>query len=159
MEIRALDPSDARQIARLWYENSMESVAINPRFRPRISVDTYAMQVGAELASGEIIGWGVATQPADALVAYLTAEMVAPSTKWEQDGHLYILDVDVQSTERRRGHARNLLRAAIEHARHWGIKRVELSWLASDPRSSAVWLKLGFRPFLHHGYLELPESE
>ncbi len=158
MKLRAVAPSDAHQMARLWHENAMESVAINPRFRPRISVDAYAARVEAELASREIIGWGVVTQPDDALVAYLTAEIVAPSAKWEQDGFLSVLDVDVRSTERRRGHATSLLRLAIGHARTLGLKRVELSWLASDACSSAVWSKLGFRPYLHSGYLDLPPT-
>jgi len=152
---RELAPEDATAVAALWHAGALESGARDPGFLPRMPVGDYANQVSKELADGQLLGWGVFGEQHDELHAYLTAQVVGPSVEWQQDGHLYVLDVDVHVAQRRKGHATYLLGQAVAHAQGLGLTRIELSWLATDPRSSALWGKLGFRPFLHKGYLSI----
>jgi GNAT superfamily N-acetyltransferase len=152
MHLRLLTVDDAAAVAKLWHAGASESGASNPMFLPRISAASYAATVAADLGDGKMLGWGVFMD--GALVGYLTAKMVGASTAWEQEAHLYILDVDVEESSRRRGYARALLALASEHARSKSIHRIELSWLSDDPRSSAVWGSLGVRPYLVRGYLD-----
>jgi ribosomal protein S18 acetylase RimI-like enzyme len=159
MHTRDLLPLDAAAMAALWHSGALESGARDPGFLPRMPVAEYANQVSAQLAEKRLFGWGVYGEQHGELHAYLTAKMVAPSAEWQQDGHLYVLDVDVHVAQRRKGYATHLLGLAIAHARRLGISRVELSWLATDPRSSAMWSKLGFRPYLHRGYLHVGAEE
>lgn len=156
---RDLVPHDAPAIAALWHAGGLESGARDPGFLPRMPVDDYANQLSIELAEKQLLGWGVFGDQYDDLHAYLTAKVVGPSVEWQQDAHLYVLDVDVHVARRRKGHATRLLGQAIAHARRLGLTRVELSWLVADPRSSALWGKLGFRPYLQRGRLHIGTAE
>ena len=158
MPMRDLAPQDVPAIAALWHAGGLESGARDPRFLPRMPVDDYASQIAAELAGKQLFGWGVFGDRHNELHAYLTAKVMGPSVEWQQDGHLYVLDVDVHAAHRRRGHATRPFGEAIAHARRLALARVELSWIAADPRSSAMWAKLGFRPYLHRGSLDVEQA-
>lgn len=124
-------------------------------FRPRASTETYAELLAQQLASSEVFGWGAFAAETDnaELLGYLTAEIREASREWEQDAILYILDVDVALTLRGRGIAKSLLRLALAKAATMNIARAELSWIANDPRSAAVWMRLGFQPYLTRGWI------
>jgi ribosomal protein S18 acetylase RimI-like enzyme len=159
MNIRPLEPTDAKAVAALWHAGAAESGAVNPGFLPRLSAAEYAELVREELNAKVILGWCATLTTDRSLLAYLTAKLVAPSVEWQQGGHLYIVDVDVSSSVRRRGYATALLHHAANHARGLGLSRIELSWLADDPRSTSLWAKLGFRSYLHRGFLNLPDAK
>ena len=55
-----------------------------------------------------------------------------------------ISDLWVEPAHRRRGHARALVAAFLEHARAAGCVRIEVSTLARDARAVAFWHALGF---------------
>lgn len=157
MEVRTLTPEDAADIARLWHAGALDSGEAEPRFMPRIGAGDYAGRIGQQLENGERFGWGVAGEDGR-LVAYLTARIEKASSDWSKDAYLCVLDVDVQADQRQRGHVRRLLAAAQAHAKGEGLTRIELSWIANDARADAVWTKLGFRPFIKVGYIDLAEA-
>jgi ribosomal protein S18 acetylase RimI-like enzyme len=153
MQIRKLSPIDAPQVAALWHEGTTASGTVDASFLPRPSISEYAESTRTALDSGSVFGWCVVGEDQRSLVGYLTAEVVPRSKEWQMEPYLHVLDVDVKSTARQQGHATRLLQAAVSYARSIGLARVELSWLVRDPRSSAVWTKLGFQPYLCRGFL------
>ncbi|HEU4852372.1 MAG TPA: GNAT family N-acetyltransferase [Telluria sp.] len=157
MEVRPLCPEDSAEVARLWHAGARDSGQADPRFLPRMSPSEYVARIERELEGGALFGWGIPAAGAHGLVAYLTARIDGASAEWSQDGHLYVCDVDVQADQRGRGHLRRLLACAREHAKARGLDRIELSWIANDPRAEAVWTRLGFRPFVQVGYLDISE--
>lgn len=155
MNIRKLSPADALEVAALWHEGTTASGEIDSLFLPRLSIVDYAERIHAMFTGGSIFGWCVVSKDKGRLIGYLTAEIIPISTEWQMDSYLHILDVDITSSSRQKGCATKLLQAAIEHAKCIGLRRIELSWLAKDPRSSAVWAKLGFEPYLYRGFLHI----
>lgn len=155
MHFRELQPEDSAAIAAIWRTGAEESGMRDPAFRPRISVAAYGERVRADLAASKVFGWAAFATPAheEPLCGYLTAEIREPSVEWAQDRILYVLDVDVAPAWRGRGIAKALVNLAVERAVSLGISRLELSWIANDPRSSEVWARLGFREYLVRGYL------
>lgn len=158
MDVRKLSPNDAMEVARLWQAGALDSANADPCFVPRLGIPEYAQRIEQQLTSGKLIGWGLPSSDGAGLVAYLTAKIEAPSEVWSQDGHLYVCDVDVQADQRERGHLRRLLACAQAHARAAGLNRIELGWIAGDARAEAAWTRLGFRPFIQVGYLDLSDS-
>ncbi|GAB3257768.1 GNAT family N-acetyltransferase [Chitinimonas naiadis] len=160
MTIRALQRGDAGAIATLWHAGTSESGVHEPRYLPRISVVDYARRIGEELARGDIFGWGAfADEEVDeSMLAYMTALIQPASIECRLDACLQVIDVDVAAPARGRGWARALLEAARLHARERGLARVEIHWLIDDPRASAVWHKLGFKPYLQRGYLAVQDE-
>ena len=157
MTIRLLIPNDAKAIAVLWHAGATESGAVDRAFLPRLSQQDYTKVVREELESGAIFGWCALSADELSIVAYLTAELVKESVEWQMESYLYVIDVDVDSSARRQGHATRLLTKAAAHARALGLRRVELSWLANDKRATEVWSRLGFRSYLHRGFIDLRE--
>jgi len=155
MEIRALSPDDASQIAALWHEGATESGAVDSSFLPRLSISKYAELIRTALEGGDTFGWCVFSANGHSMVAYLTAEIIPANVEWKMEPYLYVLDVDVTFRARRQGHATRLLRTAISHAKAIDLQRIELSWLARDKRSAEVWRRLGFQPYYYRGFLDL----
>lgn len=151
MFTRALVPADANSVAALWIAGALESSAIEPAFRPRVSVAEYAPTVKAELKTEAIVGWGAFMAEEGGLLGYLTARPTDPSPEFRQAKFLYLLDLDVRQDARRRGIASQLVALARVFAKERGLGSIEVSWLSSDERATAFWRSQGFAPYLARG--------
>lgn len=155
MQILPLTAGHAHAVAALWHPGAQESALHEARYMPCISIEAYAAQLAEALGAGQVIGWGVFSAPDDALLAYLTAQTNFPEPEFAAQAYLMLLDLDVHPSARQQGLARRLVDCACAHARANGIGRIEVNWLQADARAAAVWNKLGFKPYLARGSLDV----
>ncbi len=142
--IRSLQSTDGPEIARLWLDGILESAVEDASFRPLRTLDEYAESLAAEFASGDSIGWGVVADATQEMVAYLMAGITPANTDLDQPAFLYLQELDVGRAHRRRGLGAQLVVTAKEFAREQRLESVEVSWISTDARATAFWLKQGF---------------
>lgn len=79
-------------------------------------------------------------------VAEESGEIVAYVIAWLLAGELEVLSVATRPTRRRAGHAKELVRGIVEHARTSGAARGFLEVRADNVAAIALYASLGFRP-------------
>lgn len=147
MRTRVLVITDAGAVAQLWLAGAQESATVEPAFEPRVSASEYCACLTEEFKSGAIVGWGCFSED-DELLGYLTASMSDASPEFVRPRYLYLLDLDVCSSARRRGIGSELVHAARRFAADNGLASIEVNWLSADARAGAFWRAQGFTQYL-----------
>lgn len=146
-------PEDAPAIADLWFRHLAEtSGGVDPTFTPALTLQKTTARLKRALAAGTLLGWIARAdgQSRLQLAGYLTARVQVEDPlfgdTFEYEPVLYIVDVDVEATFRRRGLSSLLMEHAAEHARRQRIGTLELAVVVRDDRAVAAWKKQGFEP-------------
>jgi len=144
--LRELTPADAGSVAALWLVCTREVAETEPIYTPAVTHDELEELLSRELQSGARLGW--AAFDGERLAAYVTCRIEQESAAFAPRRFVYIIDLDVAPTYRRKGLSGRLLSQVEGFARSKGIDRLELAFAAADPRARAVWERHGFQSHL-----------